>query len=249
MNQRSVSGKHQSILIGPAVCVSTHHSSMFFSSINWNSWSMQNVPSQQSDPYMRDPKARKPEPEDFESNPWRDNHGNLLLGFTAIVCLVGASILACQQTRFAPPRFPTLNQGGDYADLDPSQLAASGKPGVRPVPLKIYGAASDEGVMKIAVYTQAEGFNNPAMAFEVDTWRIVDGVCAGLWEMPIELERFAIAAFHDVNKNGELDRNPLGIPSERYGFSNNARGLTGPPSFEEAAITLEADKPIEISIR
>jgi len=215
---------------------------------------MENMPPQQparqSDPYMRDPKARKRTPDNYESNPWRDNHGNLLLGFTAIVCLVGASILACQQTRFSPPRFPSvLNPGAEGTDLDPSQLAASGKPGVRPVPLKIYGAASDEGVMKIAVYTQAEGFNNPEMAFEVDTWRIANGVCMGLWEMPVELERVAIAAYHDVNKNGELDRNPLGIPSERYGFSNNARGLTGPPSFEEAAITLEADKTIEISIR
>ena len=57
-------------------------------------------------------------------------------------------------------------------------------------------------------------------------------------------------AFGDqvIDANGELDRNALGIPSERYGFTNNARGITGPPNFEDAVVEI-GDKPIEISIR
>jgi uncharacterized protein (DUF2141 family) len=66
--------------------------------------------------------------------------------------------------------------------------------------------------------------------------------------MPAEIKKLAIAAYHDENANGELDRNALGIPSERYGFTNNARGITGPPSFEDAVVEI-GDKPIEISIR
>ncbi len=47
--------------------------------------------------------------------------------------------------------------------------------------------------------------------------------------------KYAISAFHDVNSNGILDKNYLGIPLEGYGFSKNARGVVSAPTFEEAA--------------
>ena len=36
-----------------------------------------------------------------------------------------------------------------------------------------------------------------------------------------------------MNGNQELDRNLIGIPTEPFGFSRNARGSFGPPSFEQ----------------
>ena len=45
---------------------------------------------------------------------------------------------------------------------------------------------------------------------------------------------YAIAVYHDVNDNGELDSNFLRIPKEPYGFSNNLEKML-PPSFEEAS--------------
>ncbi len=60
--------------------------------------------------------------------------------------------------------------------------------------------------------------------------------------------RYAVKLYHDANNNGELDSNMLGIPTEGYGFSNNA-GRFGPPSFEEAAVSLEADLQIEVRVR
>jgi uncharacterized protein (DUF2141 family) len=52
--------------------------------------------------------------------------------------------------------------------------------------------------------------------------------------------RFAVAVFHDENDNDELDANVLGIPTEGYGFSRDARGMFGPPSFAEAAVEVPA---------
>jgi uncharacterized protein (DUF2141 family) len=49
----------------------------------------------------------------------------------------------------------------------------------------------------------------------------------------------AIKAYHDVNANGKLDANWMGIPNEPYGFGNDARGSFGPPSFEQSAITMD----------
>lgn len=46
---------------------------------------------------------------------------------------------------------------------------------------------------------------------------------------------YAIAVVHDENMNGELDVNWLGVPSEGYGFSNDATGILGAPSFTAAS--------------
>jgi uncharacterized protein (DUF2141 family) len=60
---------------------------------------------------------------------------------------------------------------------------------------------------------------------------------------------YAVILFHDENENGRLDANFWGVPIEPYGFSNNAQGSLGPPSFEKAAFTLESeDKFIEINL-
>ncbi|WP_431135066.1 DUF2141 domain-containing protein [Psychroserpens mesophilus] len=45
---------------------------------------------------------------------------------------------------------------------------------------------------------------------------------------------YAISFFHDENENKKMDTNFLGIPSEDYGCSNNARGFMGPPKWEDA---------------
>lgn len=54
----------------------------------------------------------------------------------------------------------------------------------------------------------------------------------------LEPGTYAIKAFHDVNSNGALDTNWLGVPNEPYGFSNDAMGSFGPPSFAEASFAV-----------
>jgi uncharacterized protein (DUF2141 family) len=38
------------------------------------------------------------------------------------------------------------------------------------------------------------------------------------------------------------------VPREQYGFSNNARGFMGPPSFPDAAFSVEGKTEISISL-
>ena len=57
---------------------------------------------------------------------------------------------------------------------------------------------------------------------------------------------YAVKVFHDENKNGELDTDFLGIPDEDYGYSNDASGWFGPPSWEKAKFIF--DQP-EMTIR
>ncbi|MBV1775422.1 DUF2141 domain-containing protein [Burkholderiaceae bacterium DAT-1] len=55
----------------------------------------------------------------------------------------------------------------------------------------------------------------------------------------IPMGDYAISVYHDVNGNGKLDSNFIGMPSEPYGFSNDAKGMFGPAKFEDAKFKVE----------
>ena len=59
---------------------------------------------------------------------------------------------------------------------------------------------------------------------------------------------YAMSVFLDENNNGRLDQNMLGIPRERFGFSNNPRILTGAPSYRDCAVRV-LDQENEMEIR
>lgn len=59
---------------------------------------------------------------------------------------------------------------------------------------------------------------------------------------------YALSVFHDENGNGELDTGMFGIPKEGYGFSNNASGMFGPPSFEDSSFEVKDDVVQQIDL-
>lgn len=63
----------------------------------------------------------------------------------------------------------------------------------------------------------------------------------------VPLGEYAVSIIQDENENGKLDTF-LVIPTEPYGFSNNAMGRMGPPSFEQAKFTLDKNLTIEIKL-
>ena len=56
----------------------------------------------------------------------------------------------------------------------------------------------------------------------------------------------ALSLFQDANANGRVDMNAMGIPTEPYGFSNNAAGSFGPPKFDQAVLTPVAGQVLKI---
>jgi uncharacterized protein (DUF2141 family) len=51
---------------------------------------------------------------------------------------------------------------------------------------------------------------------------------------------YAVATFHDENNNGKHDRNLLGVPTERFGFSRNPTVVLSAPSFDECKVEIPA---------
>ena len=106
---------------------------------------------------------------------------------------------------------------------------------VSTVTLKIDGVDDPVGEIRIAIFDSENRYlENPSLAEIVPVsktnieWQIDD----------LAYGQYAIAVYHDKNKNGKLDTNILGIPLEVYGFSNNARGKFGPASWNQAKFTV-----------
>jgi uncharacterized protein (DUF2141 family) len=49
---------------------------------------------------------------------------------------------------------------------------------------------------------------------------------------------YAVKLFQDFNRNGEFDMNWLGLPLEKFGFSNDARPMFSEPPFDATKFEL-----------
>lgn len=50
---------------------------------------------------------------------------------------------------------------------------------------------------------------------------------------------YAVRVMHDQNGNQQLDSNLVGMPTEPWGFSNDAAGTFGPPGWADARFELD----------
>lgn len=67
-------------------------------------------------------------------------------------------------------------------------------------------------------------------------------------ELALPPGEYALSVFQDVDGNGEMARNFMGIPKEPAGLSNNAVARFGPPKYKDAKFEI-ADQPVEQRIR
>ncbi|MEM7411835.1 MAG: DUF2141 domain-containing protein [Myxococcota bacterium] len=102
----------------------------------------------------------------------------------------------------------------------------------------ITGAEANAGSVRAALFASVEAFDGDAPlagSFRVAGERVefvFPNIAPG---------RYGVSSFHDANANEELDRNLVGVPTERFGFSRNARGSFGPPAFDDMAIEVGAE--------
>ena len=105
--------------------------------------------------------------------------------------------------------------------------------------VEIKGLGSANGKVLIALYDKADGWMKRGLKTG-GTVAQKEGVTYEFKDLP--MGEYAISIHHDENGNGKFDTNPVGMPIEPYGFSNDAMGNFGPPTFEQAKFKLDADK-------
>jgi uncharacterized protein (DUF2141 family) len=131
----------------------------------------------------------------------------------------------------------------------PAQPVPPPRPsGTGEVEVTVHGLADRKGQVLVALFLGGEGWpGDQTRAFATAVLPIegtsvstrFDGVPAG---------PFAVSVFHDENGDRKLDTGLFGVPSEGYGFSRDARGTFGPPSFDDARIELDSGETKAIAI-
>ncbi|MBT2323963.1 DUF2141 domain-containing protein [Variovorax paradoxus] len=113
--------------------------------------------------------------------------------------------------------------------------------------LNVVDGPAAEATLYVALYDSAEGFaGSKALAAQTVPMR---AGAARLAFAGLAPGRYALRVFADENGNGKLDTNPMGLPVERYGFSNDAKGNRGAPGFDAAAFSVDADLKTVVHLR
>jgi uncharacterized protein (DUF2141 family) len=107
------------------------------------------------------------------------------------------------------------------------------------------GIEKFKGQILVAVYDSAGFLSKPvyygiAKADKDEVTIVIDSIAKG---------EYAVSLFHDENDNYKLDTGQFGIPVEKTGFSNNAKGKMGPPKFRDCAFKIEEDSVIYITLQ
>lgn len=117
------------------------------------------------------------------------------------------------------------------------------------VSIHVSGLKTQSSNLYVAIFDSAEGFPKPEHS-RTTTTIPVDAESVEFSLLLPDSSPTGIAIFQDLNGDGKLTKNGFGLPTEPYGFSNNARSTFGPPSFSQAAFHVsEKTSPIEITVR
>jgi len=108
------------------------------------------------------------------------------------------------------------------------------------------GIVNPKGKIWVAVFDSTNFLKKPAYYGMVNIEEgqeevtvVIDSVASG---------KYAVTLFQDENGNNKLDTGAYGIPTEKYGFSNNFRPTMGPPTFQDCMIEIEEDTEINITL-
>jgi len=114
--------------------------------------------------------------------------------------------------------------------------------------INITGARNTKGHLLLSVYNSSNGFpDNADKACKKIKLTIQNGGASTSFNALPDGE-YAVAILHDENDDAKMNTNWIGLPKEGFGFSNNAMGLMGPPSFSKAKVEYKGGVK-QISIR
>jgi uncharacterized protein (DUF2141 family) len=181
---------------------------------------------------------------------WRQNVSASTKATVAVSSSKAATVLREDIVRAEGPDSKTelANAGGSVTVASATFATAE----VQEMTFCVTGLTAKTSSVYVAMFESQEGFPKSELSSKTTVVSATEDQVQFLLELPRN-QPVAIAVFQDIDGNGKLSKNQIGIPTEPYGFSNNARGLLGPPSFSDAVFTISDDRdsaqPIEIKVR
>lgn len=114
------------------------------------------------------------------------------------------------------------------------------------VSIELSGLATVQGNVYIAVYDSEDTWlgKDTVLQRKVVIADALDDDLV-LAELQLPAGEYAVSIYYDINGNGDLDTNWIGIPKEPVALSNNARNRFGPPKYKDAVFTLGAETVVQ----
>ena len=136
---------------------------------------------------------------------------------------------------------PTASETSASAVAAPAAPAASGD-----LTLSVSGVRAGAGPVMVALFNETgwAGEAGPVRAAAVPA----DGAVVSHVFEDLPAGSYGVRLYQDVDADGALDANPFGIPTEPYGFSNNAPVRFGPPGWDAAAFAVSGDAAHAIAL-
>ncbi len=104
--------------------------------------------------------------------------------------------------------------------------------------LKVTNIESGTGEILISLYSNEEAFRSEPLKTHRQAAQTGD-IAVLLNDLPVG--DYAVMLFHDINSNGKLDTNLIGIPKEPWGGSLNGTRVFGAPKWQDVKFTLPAE--------
>ena len=98
----------------------------------------------------------------------------------------------------------------------------------------VEGLRNDKGMVRCGLYASAVGFREPGKELKGVAVPIAGGKATCVFN-DMAPGSYAVAVFHAENNETQLETGMFGRPKQGYGFSRDAKGSFGPPSFDAAA--------------
>lgn len=113
--------------------------------------------------------------------------------------------------------------------------------------VEVAGISEAKGDVVVALFNKSEGWLRKGVIASTATAAQVGTVKVSFPNLA-EGE-YAVSVIQDLNSNKRLDANAIGMPIEPYGFSNDAAGNFGPPTYDQAKFKFGPDsKSITIKL-
>ncbi|HEY2584800.1 MAG TPA: DUF2141 domain-containing protein [Tepidisphaeraceae bacterium] len=118
-----------------------------------------------------------------------------------------------------------------------SALGAGPAPQTAKLTITVGGLRNHKGQLIFGVFKSADGF--PTVSSKSVDWQIKPADAEKVvFTVMLPPGQYGASVLHDENKNGQMDKDLLGIPLEGYGVTNNPKPALRAATFDEARFTL-----------
>jgi uncharacterized protein (DUF2141 family) len=106
------------------------------------------------------------------------------------------------------------------------------------------------GEVALAIFKGSTGFpDEPRHTYKTVRMKNPNRLNSIVIKVELPEGDYGISAFYDLNNNQILDTNFLGIPTEKFGFSQNPNIMFGPPHYEECRFDVPAQGTVKKNLK